>query len=380
MPDLIGRVRRRMLDEHAGLADIVQSEAGPIADDATIASLHARVAAELHGAGPLEPVLGLLGVTDVLVNAPDSVWFDRGRGLERSAVSFPDDAAIRRLAQRLAGSAGRRLDDAMPFVDAALPDGTRLHAVLPPLVAHPTVSLRVLARQRYGLADLVSSGALAEPVAELLRSLVAARLAFVITGGTGSGKTTLLAAMLGCCDRAERLIVIEDAPELAIDHGHLVRLLPKTPNVEGAGQIGPRTLVRNALRMRPDRLIVGEFRGAEMVDLLVALNTGHDGGAATMHANSASDVPARFTALGALGGLSRSAVTSLVASAVHVIVHLRRDRRGLRAVDEIAMLHRAGDELVVSTVWSAGGGRGAGAPSLAAFLDSRRCPVPVLVR
>ena len=188
MPDLIGRVRRRMLDEHAGLADIVHPEAGPIADDATIASLHSRVAAELHGAGPLEPVLGLLGVTDVLVNAPDSVWFDRGRGLERSAVSFPDDAAIRRLAQRLAGTAGRRLDDAMPFVDAALPDGTRLHAVLPPLVAHPTVSLRVLARQRYGLADLVSSGALAEPVAELLRSLVAARLAFAITGGTGSGK------------------------------------------------------------------------------------------------------------------------------------------------------------------------------------------------
>ena len=149
MSDLIGRVRRRMLDDPATFADIVHSEAGAITDDAAMTALHARVAADVCGAGPLEPVLGLLGVTDVLVNAPDSVWFDRGRGLERSDVSFCDDAAVRRLAQRLAGSAGRRLDDAMPYVDAALADGSRLHAILPPLVAHPTVSLRVLARQRY---------------------------------------------------------------------------------------------------------------------------------------------------------------------------------------------------------------------------------------
>lgn len=380
MSDLIGRVRRRMLDDPATFADIVHSEAGAITDDAAMTALHARVAADVCGAGPLEPVLGLLGVTDVLVNAPDSVWFDRGRGLERSDVSFCDDAAVRRLAQRLAGSAGRRLDDAMPYVDAALADGSRLHAILPPLVAHPTVSLRVLARQRYALADLVRSGSLPAPVADLLRALITARLAFVITGGTGSGKTTLLAAMLGCCGPAERLIVIEDAPELVIDHDHLVRLLPRTANVEGAGQIGPRTLVRNALRMRPDRLIVGEFRGAEMVELLVALNTGHDGGAATMHANSADDVPARFTALGALGGLTRDAVTSLVASAIQVVVHLRRDRTGMRVVDEIALLDRAGDELAVSTVWSAATGTGPGAARLAASLRSRDCHVPEMLQ
>ena len=369
-----------MIDDRGGLADIVHAEAGAITDDTALATLRRTVAAELHGAGPLEPLLGLLGVTDVLVNAADSVWFDRGRGVERSGVVFADDEAVRRLAQRLAATAGRRLDDATPFVDAALADGTRLHAVLPPLVAHPTISLRELTRQRRGLSDLVRAGAMPAPVAELLRALITARLAFVVSGGTGSGKTTLLAAMLGCAGPQERMIVIEDAPELLIDHHHVVGLLPRSPNVEGAGEIGLRPLVRNALRMRPDRLIVGEFRGAEMVDLLVALNTGHEGGAATMHANSAADVPARFAALGALGGLDRAAVTSLVASAVNVVVHLRRDRAGTRSVDEIALIDRAGDDLEVSPAWSAMGGQPDAAPRLASMLSSRGCAVPELCR
>jgi pilus assembly protein CpaF len=301
----------------------------------------------VSGAGPLEPLLGLPGVSDVLVNGPREVWLDRGRGLERAAVTFPDDAAVRRLAQRLAAAAGRRLDDASPFVDAALPDGTRLHAVLSPITPSTTVSLRVLARRRFELRELVDA-----QVATLLRAIVAARLTLVISGGTGSGKTTLLGALLGCAPAAERIVVIEDAAELVTAHPHLVRLVTRTANVEGSGAIGLRDLVRQALRMRPDRLVVGEFRGAEIVELLVALNTGHEGGAATLHANAAADVPARLYALGGLGGLSPSAVTSQVASALDVVVHLRRARTGLRGVAEIALLERRDDGLAVVPIWS----------------------------
>jgi pilus assembly protein CpaF len=360
MPEsnLVGRVRQRLAETGSGdLVGIVrdeQSGAAVIADDAALAALERDVVAELSGAGPLEPLLRLPGVTDVLVNRPDEIWLDRGRGLERAPVRFADDVAVRRLAQRLATAAGRRLDDASPFVDAVLPDGTRLHAVLPPITAYAALSLRVLARRRFELADLVE-----RPVAALLRAIVAARLAVVISGGTGTGKTTLLGALLGCVPAAERLVVIEDARELVTSHPHVVRLVTRAPNVEGAGTVGLRELVRQALRMRPDRLVVGEFRGAEMVELLVALNTGHEGGAATLHANAAVDVPARLAALGALGGLSRAAVTSQVASALDVVVHLRRGSSGRRRVAEIGLLERAGDELTESPAWSSGHGVGA---------------------
>lgn len=349
--EFVDRVRQRLAGSTApDLAVVVrdeQSNASVIADDATLAVIERDVAAEVSGAGPLEPLLGLPGVSDVLVNGPREVWLDRGRGLERAAVTFPDDAAVRRLAQRLAGLAGRRLDDAAPFVDAALPDGTRLHAVLPPITPCTTVSLRVLARRRFELRDLVDA-----QLATLLRAIVAARLTLVISGGTGTGKTTLLGAMLGCVPAVERIVLIEDAAELVTTHPHLVRLVTRTANVEGSGAVGLRDLVRQALRMRPDRLVVGEFRGAEIVELLVALNTGHEGGAATLHANAAADVPARLYALGGLGGLSPSAVTSQVASALDVVVHLRRARSGLRSVAEIALLERRGDGLAVVPVWS----------------------------
>jgi len=350
--EFVDRVRQRLAGSSTSpdLGLVVrdeQSSASVIADEAALATIERDVAAEVAGAGPLEPLLAMPSVSDVLVNGPREVWLDRGRGLERSAVTFADDAAVRRLAQRLAAAAGRRLDDASPFVDAALPDGTRLHAVLPPITARTTLSLRVLARRRFELRDLVEAR-----VATLLRAIVAARLTLVISGGTGSGKTTLLGALLGCVPPSERLVVIEDAAELVTGHPHLVRLVTRTANVEGSGAIGLRELVRQALRMRPDRLVVGEFRGAEIVDLLVALNTGHEGGAATLHANAAVDVPARLYALGGLGGLSSAAVTSQVASALDVVVHLRRARSGLRGVAEIALLERRGDGLVVAPVWS----------------------------
>jgi pilus assembly protein CpaF len=350
---LVERVRRRLAAGPADLGELLRAESGEIVDDAVFDAMRRDVEAELRGAGPLEPLLAMPDVTDVLVNGAHAVWLDRGRGLERAAVSFCDDLAVRRLAQRLAAGAGARLDDAMPYVDAVLSDGTRVHAVLPPLVEHPTISLRVLARRRYDLDALVSGGAMPVDIGELLRAVVAARLTVVISGGTGTGKTTLLGALLGAVPPSERILLIEDAPEVVVEHPHAVRLLPRAANVEGAGAVGQRELVRQALRMRPDRLVVGEFRGAEMIELIVALNTGHEGSAATLHANSAADVPARFTALGALAGLPAAAVTSLVASAIDAVVHLRRGRDARRVVSEIGLVSRRGDELAVDTAWSA---------------------------
>jgi pilus assembly protein CpaF len=376
---LVDRIRHRLVStagssDDPALASIVRDEAAVLADDVVLAELRREVVAELAGAGPLEQLLELPGITDVLVNGPSEVWLDQGFGIERAEVAFPDDAAVRRLAQRLASGAGRRLDDASPFVDATLPDGTRLHAVLPPITAHPTISLRVLQRRRFTLTQLAPPG-----LAEFLAAVVAARLAVLVSGGTGSGKTTLLGAMLATAKPEERLVVIEDAAELEIDHPHIVRLVTRAPNVEGQGAIGLRELVRQALRMRPDRLIVGEFRGAEMAELLVALNTGHEGGAATVHANTASDVPARLVALGALAGLSRAAVISQVLGAIDVIVHLRRDG-GSRRIDEIAVAQAGGTDLTVTAAWSAARGQLPGAADLSRRLRDRGVNVPELIR
>ena len=330
-------------------------EARLLADDTVLAEWDHELSARLTGAGPLEPLLELAGVTDVLVNGPDDVWLDRGRGLERAAVTFGSEADVRALAHRLAVSAGRRLDDAMPFVDAHLPDGTRLHAVIPPLTERTTVSLRVLARRRMELADLVAAGSVTAELAELIVAVVRARLAFVVSGGTGSGKTTVLGVLLGLVASDHRIVLIEDAAEIITSHQHVVRLLTRTANVEGAGSIGLRDLVRQSLRMRPDRIVVGEFRGAEVVELLAALNTGHAGGGATVHANGMDDVPARLEALGALGGLERAALTAQAAAALDVVLHLERGPDGRRFLAGVGWVVRDADRLRVSPVWTAAG-------------------------
>ena len=293
--------------------------------------------------GPLAGVLGEPAVTDVLVNAPDEVWIDRGDGLLRTDVRFPDEAAVRALAVRLAAAAGRRLDTGAPFADVRLADGSRLHAVLPPVSPRGTcLSLRVLAGRRFDLTALQACGTLTAAQAALVRRIVAGRLAVLVSGGTGTGKTTLLGALLGAVDPAERLVLVEDAAEVQAAHPHVVRLEGRTANVEGAGAITLRDLVRQALRMRPDRIVVGEVRGAEVLDLLVALNTGHDGGMATLHANSAGEVPARLEALGALAGLDRAALHSQLAAAVDVVLHLARDQDGRRRLRDIAVVERDG--------------------------------------
>ncbi len=370
---LVERVRARLALEpgppsRAAVAALVRDEAGLVGDDDVLDAVRDAVA-ELAGAGPLEPLLREPGVTDVLVNGPSSVYVDRGAGLERAAVRFPDEDAVRRLAVRLAASAGRRLDDAAPWVDAGLPDGTRLHAVLPPVSGGGTcLSLRVLRRASLGLADLAARGTLPGGSARLLRAVLRARLAFLVTGGTGSGKTTLLTALLGELPAGERLVLCEDAPELAPAHPHVVRLLTRPANVEGAGQVTLRDLVRQALRMRPDRLVVGEVRGAEVADLLAALNTGHDGGCGTLHANRPGEVPARLEALGVAAGLDRRAVHSQAAAALAVVVHLRRTARG-RRVEEVGVVRRDGDWVQVEPGWRADGGPCPGADRLTALLD-----------
>jgi pilus assembly protein CpaF len=293
------------------------------------------------GAGPLEPLLHQPGVTDVLVNGPDQVFLDRGEGLEPTAVRFGSDAEVRALAQRLAASVGRRLDDGAPFVDARLADGCRVHAVLG-TVARPgtCLSLRVPAARRLGLADFVLSGAMSERAAALLSRLVEARVAFLVSGGTGSGKTTLLGALLALVPQHERILVVEDSRELEPDHPHLVRLESRPANAEGIGAITLAELVRQSLRMRPDRLVVGEVRGAEVTDLLRAMNTGHEGGCGTVHANSAEDVPARLEALGLLGGLGRAALHAQIGAALQAVLHIRRDEHGVRRVAEVHVVVR----------------------------------------
>ncbi|HEX6150992.1 TadA family conjugal transfer-associated ATPase [Nocardioides sp.] len=322
--------------------------AGRPVGDATVLAVHEALRHDVVGAGPLEPLLRMPEVTDVLVNGPDQVFVDRGAGLERVDLRLPDDDAVRRLAQRLAATAGRRLDDATPFVDARLADGTRCHAVLAP-VARPgtTVSLRVPSRRPLSLDDLVAAGTVTEHGARLLGSIVRRRLAFLVTGGTGVGKTTLLAALLSLVDPGERMVLVEDMSELRPDHPHVVGLEARPPNVEGAGEVTVRTLVRQALRMRPDRLVVGEVRDASVTDLLAAFNTGHDGGCGTLHANSAADVPARVEALALAAGWSREATHSQLAAALDAVVQLGRRRDGTRVLREVAVPSRGADGLVL---------------------------------
>ncbi len=355
-PDVLDRVRRHLVDagsppRRAALAALVRRDAG-LAGHSQVLGLVREAESELAGAGPLQPLLDQTGVTDVLVNGPDGVWVDRGGGLVRADVRFADEAAVRGLAQRLAAQAGRRLDDASPFVDAVLPDGTRLHAVLPPVASAGTcLSLRTFTARAFTIDDLEAAATLRSGAALLLRAVVGARAAFLVSGGTGSGKTTLLASMLGLVDPGERLILVEDAAELRPAHPHVVRLTARPPNVEGAGEVSLRDLVRQALRMRPDRLIVGEVRGAEVVELLTALNTGHAGSGGTLHANSAAQVPARLEALGGLGGLNRHAVRSQVAAALQVAIHLGRRPDGTRVLAEIGVFRRYGDEMQVVPAW-----------------------------
>lgn len=363
--DLVDRVRRRLAADGADVsaatvAEAVRAEVGGVAGHADVLDAVRQLRDEFVGVGPLEELVSDPHVTDVLVTAPDQVWADGAHGLRRTDVRFGDEGSVRRLAQRLALAAGRRLDDAQPYVDGWLPGAgpngrIRLHAVLPPIAADGTcLSLRVLRPAAHDLRALVAMGALDEPTAKLLEGIVAARLAFLVSGRTGAGKSTLLGALLGAVPATERIVCVEDAGELQPSHPQFVRLVARQPNVEGAGEISLRDLVRQALRMRPDRIVVGEVRGAEVCELLAALNTGHDGGAGTLHANSPAEVPARLEALAALGGLSRDGLHSQLSAAVQVVLHVRRQPEGARELAEIGVLRPRSGRVVVRPAWRNG--------------------------
>lgn len=363
--DLVDRVRRRLAADGADVsaatvAEAVRAEVGGVAGHADVLDAVRQLRDEFVGVGPLEELVSDPDVTDVLVTAPDQVWADGAHGLRRTGVRFGDEGSVRRLAQRLALAAGRRLDDAQPYVDGWLPGAgpngrIRLHAVLPPIAADGTcLSLRVLRPAAHDLRALVAMGAVDEPTARLLEGIVAARLAFLVSGRTGAGKSTLLGALLGVVPGSERIVCVEDAGELQPSHPQFVRLVARQPNVEGAGEISLRDLVRQALRMRPDRIVVGEVRGAEVCELLAALNTGHDGGAGTLHANSPAEVPARLEALAALGGLSRDGLHSQLSAAVQVVLHVRRQPDGARELAEIGVLRPKSGRVIVRPVWRNG--------------------------
>lgn len=359
------------------VADALRAAGRPVGD-ATVLAVYETLRRDVIGAGPLEPLLVLPGVTDVLVNGPGPVRIDRGGGVEETDVVLPTEESCRRLAQRLVASGGRRLDDAAPWADVRLPDGTRCHALLAPLAQPGTaISLRVPRRGGFGLAELHAVGALTDAGLELVRRVVGARLAFLVTGGTGGGKTTLLSALLGAVDPTERIVVVEDAAELRPEHPQVVGLEARPANLEGTGAVVLRDLVRQALRMRPDRLVVGEVRDAAVVDLLAAMNTGHEGGCGTLHANSASDVPARVEALALSAGLAREAAHSQLVAGLDAVLHVRRDRSsGRRRLGEVAVVVRGPDGLArteVAVAFDAGGTptAGPGSRRLLELLDGR---------
>lgn len=316
---------RSALARGAGMDEALNDAADPTTGQVGMARLGERVRADVDGAGPLlQPLVETDGVTDVLVSS-GRTWIDRGRGLEPVPAASMEEPQARALAVRMAASAHKRLDDACPVVDATLPDGTRLNAVLPPLSADGTlISLRTKRRRGFTLAELVKAGTIAPGLDDVLIALVTGRASCLVTGATGTGKTTLLAALLGLVPEDERIVCIEEASELRPDHPHVVHLQERGANVQGVGAVSMTSLVRTALRMRPDRIVLGECRGPEVRDVLTALNTGHEGGWATLHANSPADVPARLTALGALAGLDEAAVAAQAASALDAVVHLRR--------------------------------------------------------
>jgi pilus assembly protein CpaF len=338
------RLRRELLDRPSGgslraAAERVAWEllhADRVAlDPADARRLVAGIVDDTVGLGPIDPLLRDRGVTEVIANGPGRVYTERGGRLVREPVAFRDDEHLRQVIDRVVSSVGRRVDESSPMVDARLSDGSRVNAVLPPVALDgPLLTIRKFARAPFRVEDLVAAGSLTTAQADMLERCVRGRLNVVVSGGTGTGKTTLLNALAGFIDPAERIVTVEDAAELRLPQPHVARLESRPPNVEGRGEVTLRALVRNALRMRPDRIVVGEVRGGEALDMLQAMNTGHDGSLTTVHASSPADAVRRIETMALMAGLDlpHVAVREQVASAVDVIVHLLRDGDGSRRV------------------------------------------------
>src|SRR5688500_9585465 len=296
---------------------------------------------ELFGLGPLEPLLKDPTISDILVNSHDTIYIERRGKIEATNVRFKDDEHLMRVIERIVSSVGRRIDESSPMVDARLQDGSRVNAIIPPLALDgPAMSIRRFRTDRLGAQDLVGRESLTAPMLAFLQGAVAARLNIIVSGGTGAGKTTLLNVLSGFISRSERVVTIEDAAELRLRQPHVIRLETKAPNIEGKGAVRQRQLVINALRMRPDRIVVGEVRGEEALDMLQAMNTGHDGSLTTVHANSPRDALHRLDTMVAMANLNipERAIRQQIASAVNVLVQVNRMADGTRKVTAISEL------------------------------------------
>ena len=304
---------------------------------------------EVFGLGPLEALLQDPTVNDILVNTYNAVYVERRGVLEKTSVLFKDDRHLMQVIDKIVSAVGRRVDESSPMVDARLKDGSRVNVIIPPLaVDGPILSIRKFGSKPLMAEDLLRNKALTEPMLEILKGAVQARLNIIVSGGTGAGKTTLLNVLSGFIEERERIVTIEDSAELQIKHAHVVRLETRPPNVEGTGAIKQRELVINALRMRPDRIVLGECRGEECMDMLQAMNTGHDGSLTTVHANTPRDALARMETMAMMGAMSLSekAIRSQIASAVHLIVQIARMSDGSRRITHIAELTGAYSEVI----------------------------------
>ena len=319
----------------------ILDEEGRLLTDADRARLIEEIKNELLGLGPLEPLLWDDEITDILVNGPSQVYVERGGKLYLTDVSFQDDQHLMLIIDRIVSQVGRRVDEASPMVDARLPDGSRINAIIPPLALDgPSLSIRRFGKRRYSVDDLVAKDSITPDMVEFLRAIIRARLNLLVCGGTGSGKTTMLNCISAFIPVDERVVTIEDSAELVLQQPHVVRLETRPPNVEGKGEVTARELVRNTLRMRPDRIIVGEVRGSEVFDMLQAMSTGHDGSLCTIHANTPRDSMGRLEMMMLLAGWSipQRAMRQQIASALNVIVHVSRLSDGTRKVMKISEL------------------------------------------
>ncbi len=318
--------------------EIVREEAPKLAKDERSRLLD-ELFHEVFGLGPLEPLMRDDHISDILVNHPHEVFIEQSGRLEKTDVIFADEAHLMRIIQRVVSRVGRRIDEVSPMVDARLPDGSRVNAVIPPLALDgPTLSIRRFGKRPLQMEDLTDTHSIHADMVEFLAAAVEARVSFLISGGTGAGKTTLLSALTRFIPMDERLITVEDSAELRLLHKHVVRMETRPPNTEGAGEITQRSLVRNSLRMRPDRIIIGEVRGAEALDMLQAMNTGHEGSLTTIHANDARDALARLELMVAMAGfeLPIPVVRQYIASGLSLVVHLARLKGGIRRVMRVS--------------------------------------------
>jgi pilus assembly protein CpaF len=311
--------------------------------------LTSEIADDILGHGPLERLLADESITEIMVNGPFDVWVERQGRLFETTVRFTDESHLRRIINKMVAQVGRRIDESSPMVDARLPDGSRVNAVIPPLsLTGPLVTIRKFSRRRLDLGDLIRLGTMSTETVEFLERCILAELNILISGGTGSGKTTLLNALSSSIPDDDRIVTIEDAAELRLNQRHVLRLEARPKNIEGEGEIPIRELVRNSLRMRPDRIIVGEVRGAEALDMLQAMNTGHDGSLCTVHANTPRDALARIETMVLMAGfeLPIRAIRQQVASALDLIVHLERVEDGSRRVTAITEVQRMESDVI----------------------------------